>query len=258
MIGRLDIALTQLLLESLPSLLGGATPPVQSSIVSDAFVMDPNSADAEAGEPRTDDQHDLLAFNPGNAAGPYRLLKPPVAGPRRVRLATGDGDRVALSQSEVLWDATDSSLFTLSLRADRVLTGITSVEALYGITAVFVRISGTQKFGVQLKSSDLSRLAQSEALSLAVIALNRKRLCEQGAVTSSDGDYSAQILINSLTLVDTTSPAADTRRLEFSADLQVKASRALRVDEGKPIVKILSPGAATDADHPININIGVD
>ena len=171
---------------------------------------------------------------------------------------TGDADRVALSESEVLWDATDSTLFRLALRADRDLTGITGVEALYGITAVFVRIGGNQKFGVQLKSSDLSRLGQSEALSLAVIALNRKRLCEQGTVTSSDGDYSAQILINSLTLVDTTSLAADTRRLEYSADLQVKASRALRADEGKPIVKILSPGAATDADHPININIGVD
>ena len=42
MIGRLDIALTQLLLESLPSLLGGPTPPVQLSILSDVFVMDPN------------------------------------------------------------------------------------------------------------------------------------------------------------------------------------------------------------------------
>ena len=87
-----------------------------------------------------------------------------------------------------------------------------------------------------MKSSDLSRLAQSEALSLAVIALNRKRLCEQGAVTSSDGDYSAQILVNS-TLVDTISPAADTRRLEFSAISRSKASRALRDDEGSPSSK---------------------
>jgi hypothetical protein len=33
----------------------------------------PELSRRRSGEPRTDDQRDLIAFNPGNAAGPYRL-----------------------------------------------------------------------------------------------------------------------------------------------------------------------------------------
>ena len=111
MTGNLDEALEELIVEALPGLFGGASPAVELEISSDLFEIDPASTDAAASEPRPDDRTDEFPFDPDNPAGPYTLSQPPYPGPRRVRLATDSGDRVALRESEVIWDEIDPRVF---------------------------------------------------------------------------------------------------------------------------------------------------
>jgi hypothetical protein len=258
MIGLLNQALETLLTGALPALLGGAPPAVQLSIAPDILTMDPNSSSAEAGEPRTDDHTDLLPFAVANPTGPYSLTQPPAPGPRRVSLVTSADDRISLVPKEILWDAADSKKFTLQPRPDRDLGSVTGVEVLYGVTAVFVKMKGIQNLSVLLQSSDAAKLSQAEALVMAVIDLNRKQLVNASAATFTDGDYTSVITISSLKVIGTSGPAANTRSLECQADVELKATRALGADEGKPIQVIRSPGLTVNAAHPVNINIGVD
>jgi hypothetical protein len=255
---RLASTLRALLGEGLPSLFGGATPPVQLAIVEMAFTMDAHADDAEAGAPRIDDQTDLLPFNVAVPAGPYTLSKPPAPGARRVRLVTASGDRIPLSGSEIHWDPVDSAVFTLVPRPGRDLTHISNVEILYGVVGVFVKAGLTQAFGVQLQAADAAQLAQAEALAVSVLLLNRKRIIDGANASFSDGVYGAQITVHTLKFVRGTSPAANTRLLEFSAELELKATRALAADEGRPITRIASPGRPADADRPVDIDIKVD
>jgi len=53
MIGQLADVLESLLTTSLPDLFGGAAPAAQASVVPDLFTIDPQSVEADAGEPRT-------------------------------------------------------------------------------------------------------------------------------------------------------------------------------------------------------------
>jgi hypothetical protein len=258
MTGRLADALRSLLTAALPGLLGGPAPPVAISFVSEILTLDPGSADAEAGEPRIDDQTDSLPFNPAAPSGPYNLSKPPSPGPRRVRLVTSLGDRIALTGGEVNWDQTDPQKFSLRLRPSRDIGGVSGVEALYGVTAVFVKLKTHQAFGIQLQSANASLLEQAEALALGVLSLSRKTIVAQAGTSFQDGDYTALIAINGLKLVRGTSPAPDTRLLEFTAEVELKATRALAADEGKPILRIASPGRPADPKHPVDIEIGVD
>src|ERR1044071_8545889 len=178
MTGRLDEALRQLLLDTLPALFGGPTPPVQVSVAQDLFTFDAESAEAEAGEPRVDDQIDQFPFDPAAPEGPYTLTKPPLPGPRSIRLTSALGDRVPLLEEETLPDPDDDRVFRLQARPDRDLAQFNGVQVLYGVSAVFVRLKGTQTFVVNLQSNDAARLEQAESLALAVIELNRKRLIE--------------------------------------------------------------------------------
>ncbi len=117
MTGNLDEAIKTLLAEALPGLLGGAPPPIALTVESEGFVVDPNTADALASEPRPDDHSDRFDFDPAgiifDPASPafdptalpvFLLTKPPYPGPRRVRLLTAAGDRIAVQESEVQWD----------------------------------------------------------------------------------------------------------------------------------------------------------
>jgi hypothetical protein len=48
------------------------------------------------------------------------------------------------------------------------------------------------------------------------------------------------------------------RLLLVRAELELKASRALREDEGMPIERILTPGRPPDPDRPIDVHIDVE
>jgi hypothetical protein len=258
MLGRLDESLRQLLIDSLPTLFAGATPLVQITTVDELFVVDPQSAEAEAGDPRVDDQIDQLPFDPAAPVGPYTLTKPPLPGPRRYRLTSALGDRVPLTDSEVIVAPDDSRVFRLQPRPDRELGGFNGLQVLYGVTAVFVRLKGKLTFKAQLQSSDPVRLEQAEALAVAAVALNRRALVERSPQSFSDADYSATVSLDSLVLDRTTAPSSSIRLLHYAGEVVVKVTRALGADEGRPIVRIRTPGEPIDPDRPIAIRIGVD
>jgi hypothetical protein len=258
MLGRLDETLRQLLVDSLPGLFGGGAAPVRFAVIDELFTLDPQSATAEAGEPRVDDQRDGFAFNPAAPAGPYTLTRPPLPGPRRYRLTTAFADRVPLHDDEVLLQADDPRVFRLQPRPDRDLTGFNGVEVLYGVTAVFVRLKGSLTFTAQLQSDNAARLEQAEALALAAVALNRRALVEGSLQTFADGDYSAAIALETLTLVRTSAPSSTLRLLHYAAEVAVRGARALGADEGRPIERIRTPGQPVDPDKRVDIRIGVD
>lgn len=258
MTGKLDESIKALLVEALSALVGGATPAVEAVVSSDLFELDPHSAEATASEPRADDRTDNLAFNPNQPAGPYTLTQPPVPGPRRVRLTTNLGDRIALTEGEVQWDAGDARRFALSLRSDRDLASINGVQVLYSVTAVYTKLKFGQTLSLELRSTDAARLEQAEALAVAVIALNRQQLIEQGRESYSGGDYGAELEVKTLQLVKGTSPASDIRLLQFRAEIELKATRALGADEGKPIERIRTAGRPLDPARRVDIAIDVE
>jgi hypothetical protein len=55
-----------------------------------------------------------------------------------------------------------------------------------------------------------------------------------------------------------TRPSSDTRLLTLEAEVEVKAGRALREDEGLPIKRILTPGRPLDADRPVDVEVDVE
>ena len=260
MTGDLAEALRTLLTHALPGLLGGEAPPIRLAITNGVFDVDPQSAEAVAGEPRPDDRTDAFPFDSANPAGPYTLTQPPYPGPRRVRLMTGDGDRVPLREDEVVWNELDPRRFLLAPRPGRDLTGVTQVLVLYAVTAVFATIKTSSSVLVELQSAsgDAARIEQAEALVVAVITLNRQQLVDAARRTYQDGDYGAVTEVKGLTLLKGTGPAADTRLLTLRAESEVKATRALREDEGRPIVRIRTPRRPVDPARPIDIHIDVE
>lgn len=257
MAGNLEDALKSLLTAALPGLLGGTPPAVSLAVAGDLLTLDPESADAAAAAPRPDDRADRfpLAAPP---AGPYTLTQPPYPGPRRVRLVTAAGDLLPLREDEVAWDASDSRVFSLNPRPDRDLAGVASVEALYGVTAVFSKIKALQTLRIQLDAADPQKLEQAQALVVAVVELNRQALVDAAQASYADGDYSAQVAVKSLELVQAARQAGGGRVLSLNAALELKAARALREDEGAPIKHILSPGQPVSAQRPVNIAIVVE
>jgi hypothetical protein len=260
MMGGLADALETLLMQALPGLLGGATPPVLLSINGGEFEVDPQSAESVASEPRADDHTDQLPFDASDPAGPYLLTRPPYPGPRRVRLLTTAGDRITLRASEVVWDEVDARQFTLDLRPDRDLTEIAQVEVLYGVTAVFTKIKTIDTVNVELSASGVAtaELARAEALVLAVISLHRQQIADAARETYEDGEYGATTELKGITVLKGSSPADDARLLTLRAEAEVKATRALRADEGRPIIHISTPGRPIDPDRPVDIRIDVD
>ena len=258
MTGRLDEALRQLLIDSLPALFGCPAPLVQVSVAQGLFTFDAQSAEAEAGEPRVDDQTDQFPFAPATPGGPYTLTKPPLPGPRRVRLTSALGDRVPLLDEEILPDPDDDRVFRLQPRPDRDLAQFNGVQVLYGVTSVFVRLQGTQTLVVNLQCDDPVRLEQAESLALAVIELNRKRLVEHSPESFTDGDYTAAVSATTLKFVKATATGAAARQLHYAAEVAIKASRALAVGEGRTILRIRSPGRPPVPARALDIQVLVD
>lgn len=276
MTGNLAVAIAALLREALPGLLGGDAPLVSLSVASAALKADPDAADAAASEPRADDQVDQFAIDPAGivfdpadpaydpAALPrFTLSKPPYPGPRRVRLLTAAGDRIPLAERELLWDEVDTRTFALRLAPSRDLAGITGVQVLYAVIAVFTRIKFDQGVNVLLAAADAAALEQGAALAAGVLALHRQELIDNAAATYDDGDYRAAVQVNSLKLLEGNSPPAvqpevAQRLLHYQAEVELKITRALREDEGRPIVRVRTPGRPLDPARPVDIEIGVE
>ena len=129
---------------------------------------------------------------------------------------------------------------------------------LYGVVAVFIKIKALQSLFLQLQCEDPAQLEQAGNLAIAVIELNRKQIADQSGSLSSDGVYAAAIAIRSLKLLSGVAPSATLRQLAFTAEVELKGTRALGADEGAPIVSIVSPGQASTPGHPIAVEIGVN
>jgi hypothetical protein len=254
---RLDEAAKALLAEALPSLFGGDDPPVKLGTTDNRFTLDARSSEATASAPRPDDRADDLAFDAAHPEGPYRLAVVPVPGPRRVYLMTRFKDRIALREEEVVWDATDSRRLTLQLRPGRDLKDVTAVRALYSVTAVYIKLKLSHTFSLLMESTSAQKVQQAESLAVAVIALNRQRLMEEAAYAFEEGDYGVEAAVRSLKLVEgTASPKK--RTLDFNAEIELKATRAMSEDEGLPILRIRTEGPPPDPNRPVDIRIDVE
>jgi hypothetical protein len=256
MLTPLQDALAALLRDGLPGLFGGSSPAVGLTFAPAGWTLDPSSADATAGEPAPDDARDVLAFDPAHPAGPYTLALPPYPAPRRVYLRTPAGDLAPLTPAEVAWDPADARKFTLQPRPSRPLEGYDAAVVLYGVTGVFTKLKTLHQLGVVLGAGDAEVLDRAEVLALAVLALNRDALMKAGAFTRTGGDYQAAGEVKSLHLRRGVEGGGE-RTLFLDAEVEVKVSRALRDDEGTPIERILSPGAAPGARR-VDVRIGVE
>jgi hypothetical protein len=254
----LENALRDLLVEGLPGLFGGATPAVEMSVASDVLVFDARSSEATAGQPRPDDRLDSFPFDPADPEGPYVLTAPPYPGPRRVRLRSGAGAVATLGGVELAWDPVDPRRLRLQLRPGRDVSGFSSLEVLYGVTAVFTSVKGVRTLELAFEASDAGRLWSAEALALAVIALNRERLAADAVTDYDDGDYRARGTVMAVRLTRARGIEAGGRGITLAADVGFKLERALREDEGAPIEHILSPGRTPDPDRRVDIGIDVD
>lgn len=258
MTGNLDEVIGALLIDSLPELLGGTDPPVTLEVVSAAFTVDPRSAESLASAPRPDDRTDEFPFDPEDPPASFTLTQPPYPGPLRVRLTTAQSDRIPLRRDEVIRDPADSRVFSLALRPSRDLSGVEGVQVLYGVTSIFTHIKADQVLTLRLESDSATDLERAEALALGVIELNRQALVDASPATFEDGDYGATVTVKSLRLVEGTSPSDTQRHLAYHAEIEVKAVRALREDEGEPIVRIRTTSRPLDPDRRIDVQIDLD
>ena len=184
------------------------------------------------------------------------LTRPPDTSVRKVRLVTTAGDRLPLQEAEVRWDPADPRRFTLALHTGRDLAGVSGVRVLYGVTAVYAAVKYTQSLAIVFTSTDAAALERAQALALAVLALHRAALVSEGAGTDASDDYQARIAVKALHLLGGDAPADDRRRLLLRAGIELKGLRALVDGEGRPIVRLRSPGAG--GDRAIDIQVQVD
>ena len=257
MTGDLPDTLKALLTESLPALFEGpAGGPVGLSVVGGPLLIDQEqTADATASEPRPDGRVDELAFDPDSPAGPYTLSQPPYPGPRRVWLVSGAGARIPLRAEEVVWDRADTRNFSLALRPQRDASAVTGVRVLYGVTAIYTCVKAAQTLEVHLNTSDAGTLERAEALVVAVLQLNRQRLLDEARTNYEDGEYEARIEVKNLSVASGTRPTGESRLLTLQAEVELRAGRALREDEGVPIEHILTPGRPADPSRPVDVHV---
>lgn len=258
MTGKLDEVLSSLITTALPDLIGDGPDDVKLTVSIVRFEVNPESADALAGEPRAEDRTELFTFDSSKPEGPYTLSQSPYPGPRRIYLTTNTGDRVVMLKNEIFWDETDPRRFTLQPRPNRDLDQINGVLIVYGVTSIFTKIKAAQSIRLQLSSTDSARLKQAEALVISVIELNRRKLIDESSAVFIGGEYSSEFETKTLVLIDGESPDANSRTMTLRAEIELKASRTLRDDEGKPITRIRTPGRALAEGRPVDIQIDVE
>lgn len=250
-------ALHAMLEEALPGLLDVQPPQVSLSVDAGRLELDGTSPDPAATEPRAEGRREELPFDPDEPTGPFRLGWPALPGPRQVWLVRDDGHRDRLGDAEVRWHDEDPRAFSLNLAEGRDVSQVTSLAVLARAAVVRAGLTATRTVALTLESTDADQLAAAEALIIGVIALNRQVLIDQSTVSYEDGDYGAEVRLDTLNVVRSESEDEGTRRLELRAGVEVTATRALREDEGRPIERVRSPGTR-DSDRPVNVRIGVE
>lgn len=267
MVAQFDTYLRTLLLEALPALFGGDEPPVQLRLSSDRLALDPRSLDTAASQIRAADRSDRLDFDAANPAGPYTLTQPPYPGPRQVWLLARTGltaangpdlRRVTLRPDEVNWDSTDARVLQLALRPQRDLVVIAGVAVRYSVPTVSSTLQATQTLRLELHAADTALLAEAEALTIAVLLLNRQALVDRARQTYVQGDYQVRVTASTLTFDTGTMPAADTRALTLQASLELHITRTLPDETAQPITSIHSPRRAPDPQRPVAPDIELD
>jgi hypothetical protein len=261
MTGNLDEALRTLLETALPALFGGAPPPVSLRVNSVQFTVDRNSAEGTVSEARPDDRYDSFALDPTSPPASFTLAQPPYPGPKRFWLTTASGDRITLKDSEIVWDPADSTVFSLALEPYRDLSEVTGLLVLYAVIAVFTTFKAEQVIAVQMQAADANQVEQAEALAAGVIQLSLSDLIAQSAATYDSGDYSVTVSAKGLKLIEGRSLIANgdfVREIIYNAEIELKANRALRTDEGAVITRIITEGRPIDPNRVIDIHIGVD
>jgi len=242
-------AVTDVLRDGLPGLFGGGTPAVTLTVSRADLAVEPVPGDVAETEPRLVDGFDVLPFD---GPGPYTLSRPPASGPRQVRL-DGERGRIALRDNEISW--LDPRRFTLAL-GDRDVTGVTEVLVRYSVVAVHTCVRVTQVVHIGLSGVDGAALERAEALVLALLALEGRRLAAASGDEYADGDYGATVRIESVAAVASAAAEDGGRVLEVRTRCDVTATRALRADDGAPIVAIHGPGEPSR--RPVDIPIAVD
>jgi hypothetical protein len=237
----LENAIVALLKNALPALFAGATP-ATVTFPNDTWDFDALSADPVAGEPGPEDAVDDLAFNPSSPAGPYSLTRPPYPGPRRVYLRSASGELVALSNAEIIWDPLNAASFTFAPRPGRELSGFDHLHILYGVVAAATHLKTIHKLTLQITAAGAANAEQVLALTLAALALNRNALMSEGGFAWNSGSYQAQGIVKAFKFSAGATTAATSRTLSLEVEVDLRVERLLGVDEGKPIMRILSEG----------------
>jgi hypothetical protein len=261
MTGNLDEAIRTLLETELPALFGGDPPPVTLLVNSVRFTVDQDSAEGAVSEARPDDRQDTFALDPENPPATFTLTQPPYPGPKRFWLTTDSGDRVTLKDSEIVWAPADSAVFSLALEPYRDLSEVTGLRVLYAVIAVFTTFKAEQVISVQVQAADAGRVERAEALASGVIQLRLSDLIKQSAATYESGEYSVTISAKGLKIMEGGSLAADgvfVREIVYNAEIELKAHRALRTDEGAVITRIITEGRPIDPNRAIDVHIDVD
>ena len=246
-------AVAEVLRDGLPGLFGGDTPAVTLTVDRAALSVERLPGGAGETEPRRTDGTDVLPFD---GAGPYTLSRSPASGPRQLRLE-GDQGAVPVRADEIRWDTEDPRRFTLVL-GERDVTGITAVRVRYSVTAVRTRISVLQTLHIGLSGADAPALERAEALVLAVLALDGRRIAAAGGDEHADAGYGAAVRIDSFEAVGSSAAGDGGRVLAVRTRQEITADRVLRADEGVPITGIHGPAARPRPRRPVDIPIAVE
>jgi hypothetical protein len=189
------------------------------------------------------------------------LTQPPYPGPKRFWLTTDRGDRISLKDSEIVWDPTDSTVFSLALEPYRDLSDVTGLLVLYAVIAVFTTFKAEQVIAVQVQAADVNQVARAEALAAGVIQLSLADLLEQSIATYDAGEYSVTVSTKGLKILEGSSSMANgdfVREIIYHAVIELKANRALRTDEGAVITRIITAGRSIDPNRVLDVHIDVD
>jgi hypothetical protein len=238
-------AVDEVLRAGLPGLFGGTTPAVTLTVERAGLTVEAVPAGAGETEPQRGDGFDLLPFD---GEGPYTPSQLPADGPRQVWLQ-GELGRTVLRDDEIRWD---SRTFTLVLDG-RDLAGVTAVGVRYSVILVRTRVQLSQTIHIGLSGAGLER---AEALVLAVLVLEQRQVTAASRDEFLDGDYGATVVTESLT-IDGAAVRDDSRQLQVRVRRELIAGRALRTDEGQPIVRIHGPGRPPRPGHPVDIPVDV-
>lgn len=245
MLLALQTAIADLLKTAFPALFTGDGA-VSIGYGDDTWSFDALSADPVAGEPGPEDAVDTLPLDIAAPAGPYALTRPPYPGPKRVYLRSAAGELVALLPGELAWNPADAASFTLRPRPGRDLAAFDHLEVHYGVIAAGTRLKTLHRLSVTLSAGDAAKAQQALALALAALALNRETLRRQAGFAFTAGGYETEGSLKALSFAggSAVSGVPHVHQLMLAAEVELRVQRLLGADEGKPIVRILSPGKA--------------